>query len=255
MPIDVETIAVGILERLWHSTVTDAFRGDIGKLANDEIAESLGWFGDADLIVSILLESNWLDEHDECRLVVHDWADHAPKWVRGNAAQYGGFVVPTGGSLEEVPLGSSSMDAPPNLTKQSITNSNQTKPSKTKPSQPVPGGGDAGERADLDFLRLGENQYRDVLRQSVALNNAFGTKIDSSELVWKLAWVGYACSEGVIPGCIEKFKKLKNTKDAVKSPQAWLIGCINRELKNASITFDEAVAFVIPYSDIKANGY
>jgi hypothetical protein len=111
------------------------------------------------------------------------------------------------------------------------------------------GGGDCGGRADLDFLRLSENKYRDVRRQSLALDNTFGKKIDTPELLWQLAWVGYACSEGVIPGCIEKFKKLKNTPQAVKSPQAWLIGCINRELK--TISFDEAKAFVIPYSEIK----
>ena len=248
IPIDVETIAIGILERLWHATATDAFRGDIGKLANDEIAESVGWFGDADLIVSILLESGWLDKHDECRLVVHDWADHAPRWVQGNAAKYGGFIVPTGGSLMEAPIGGSSMDAPPNLTKPSLTNSNQAKPSLTLPNG---GCGDAGERADLDFLKLGENQYRDVARQTLALNNTFGTNIKPAELIWQLAWVGYSCSEGVIPGCIEKYKKLKNTEKAVKNPQAWLIGCINRELKDTGIEFEQAAKFVVPYSEVK----
>jgi hypothetical protein len=248
IPIDIETIAIGMLERLWHATATDAFRGDIGKLANDEIAESIGWFGDADLIVSILLESGWLDEHTECRLVVHDWAEHAPRWVQGNAAKYGGFIVPTGDSSKEVPIGDSSKDAPPNLTKPSLTNSNQAKPSLT-----LPGGdcGDACGRAGLDFLKLGENQYRDVMRQSVALNTAFGKNIESAELVWQLAWIGYACSEGVIPGCIEKFKKLKNTEKAVKSPQKWLIGCLNRELEGTGLTFEGAVSFVTPYSEIK----
>lgn len=253
MPIDVETVAIGILERLWHAAATDAFRGDIGKLSNDEIAESVGWFGDADLIVSILVESHWLDTHNECRLVVHDWSEHAPRWVQGNAAKYGGFIVPNGSSLGEYPIGSSLQDAPPSLAKPSLTKPNLAKPSQAKQNEDAPGGasGDASELASFDFLRLGEERLRDVMRQAVALNKTFEKSIETPGLVWQLAWVGLACGEGVIPSCIEKFKKLKGSKDAIKSPQAWLVGCLNRELKSTGITFDASVQFVVPWAEAK----
>lgn len=92
--VDPETICIGILERLWHAACTSAIRGDIGRLSDDLIAEMLGWRGDAQQLIEILVECGWLDESEEYRLLVHDWADHAPRHVKGNAAKVGG-IIPT----------------------------------------------------------------------------------------------------------------------------------------------------------------
>ena len=71
-PVAVETIAVGLLERLWHTTIADAYKGDIGKLSDGEIAEACGWFGSARELVGTLVDTGWLDESAEHRLLVHD---------------------------------------------------------------------------------------------------------------------------------------------------------------------------------------
>ena len=46
--VDAESIAVSVLERLWHQTAVGAKRGDIGKFDNELIAEECGWLKDAD---------------------------------------------------------------------------------------------------------------------------------------------------------------------------------------------------------------
>lgn len=103
LPVSVELVATGLLERLWHVGISDAFRGDIGKLDNEEIAEMVGWHGDADEFIELLVQEKWLDRHPVHRLLIHDWHEHAPKYVKGNAAKSGGFYQCDGGSPKEVP--------------------------------------------------------------------------------------------------------------------------------------------------------
>lgn len=69
--------AVGLLECLWHVTVEEAPRGDIGRLTDAELAEEIGWPGKPLPLVTALVETGWLDRDDTHRLVVHDWHDHA----------------------------------------------------------------------------------------------------------------------------------------------------------------------------------
>lgn len=129
LPVQVETIAVGILESLWHATATGAIRGDIGKFDDELIAEMVGWKGEASTLISILVECRWLDRHPEYRLVIHDWHDHAPRFVKGNVAKAGGFVslfIAQGVALEEEPKGDALEEEPqrmgaPNLTKPNLT--------------------------------------------------------------------------------------------------------------------------------------
>lgn len=75
---------VGLLELLWKATAQQAPRGDIGRFSNEDIAALVDWDGDADLLVTSLVETGWLDVSKEHRLIVHDWKDHAPVFVRGN---------------------------------------------------------------------------------------------------------------------------------------------------------------------------
>lgn len=110
---------VGLLELLWIGTGKNAPRGDIGKMTNEEIAIMVDWSGDADVLVDSLVECGWLDTDKESRLIVHDWHQHAPSWVKGNVLQHlGGFVVrspagsPQGIVLKEVPKGPSLGDSP-----------------------------------------------------------------------------------------------------------------------------------------------
>jgi hypothetical protein len=73
---------VGILESLWILVKTSLPQGDIGKYTNERIAASIGWRKPADELVNQLVITGWLDEHPEHRLVVHDWGQHAPQYIR-----------------------------------------------------------------------------------------------------------------------------------------------------------------------------
>jgi hypothetical protein len=105
VPVDPATIAVGLLERLWHFTITSAKRGDIGQHDDELIAEACGWVGEPADLVAMLVETGWLDECPEHRLVVHDWHDHAPHFVRKHIHRAGGFVqsAPTRGDDDAKP--------------------------------------------------------------------------------------------------------------------------------------------------------
>jgi hypothetical protein len=97
------------------------------------IAEMVGWNGSAEILISALVDSHWLDRHSEHRLVVHDWHDHAPNFIKGNVHRLGGFVSGGGGVYRgglkggaiEAPLeGESHRGGPSNLTKPNQTKSN-----------------------------------------------------------------------------------------------------------------------------------
>ena len=77
--------AVSLLESLWHLTAQHAKDGALGKtFTNEDIANAIGWEGDPDQLIDALVSSGWLDVCEVNRLVVHDWHDHCPEFVKGN---------------------------------------------------------------------------------------------------------------------------------------------------------------------------
>ena len=75
-------VVLGILTLLWDFTAEAAIQGDIGKWPNGAIARACDYMGDHDAFVRALVESKWLDEHPEHRLIVHHWPDHCERWVK-----------------------------------------------------------------------------------------------------------------------------------------------------------------------------
>jgi hypothetical protein len=128
---------IGVLESLWIATIKNAPRGDIGRFDNETIAIECEWDGDADTLVSALVECGWLDRSVQYRLIVHDWHDHAPYFVRGVVAKSGGFLSLEGscakqckdelksetivGDYSDQLLVSDFIDQQPNLTKHNVT--------------------------------------------------------------------------------------------------------------------------------------
>jgi hypothetical protein len=81
--------AVGLAESLWHFTAEFAPQGDIGKYDDSRIEAALGWHGRPGKLVCVLVEAGLIDRcaptegsPTVCRLVVHDWHDHADDAVR-----------------------------------------------------------------------------------------------------------------------------------------------------------------------------
>jgi hypothetical protein len=77
--------AMGVLECLWHLTATEAWRGDIGKLSNEDIALALDYRGDENELIEALVDCGWLDRSVRHRLLVHDWAEHADAAIQKRA--------------------------------------------------------------------------------------------------------------------------------------------------------------------------
>lgn len=167
--VDADAIATAILERLWHATIVGAVRGDIGRFDNDCIAEMCGWLGDADYLISILVECGWLDLDDNHRLLVHDWEQHAPRHVKQNIHHKGGFIKPEfrGKSQPTIKKFAVSGDLPretpqfgstPNLTQPNLTQPNLT-PSCSEGEE-----GDWGE-VDSELQEAGMGQRVKVLER------------------------------------------------------------------------------------------
>lgn len=80
---------VGVLESIWLFTQANAPAGDIGRHSDEDIAAHLEWDGDAAELIGALIECGWLDVHADHRLVVHDWHEHAPNYLKGNMKKWG----------------------------------------------------------------------------------------------------------------------------------------------------------------------
>ena len=68
---------VGLLEALWHLTARECPRGDIGRLSDEDIALGIDYRGDETALVQALIGAGWIDTNPECRLLIHDWSEHA----------------------------------------------------------------------------------------------------------------------------------------------------------------------------------
>ena len=125
---------VGTLELLWIATQKNAPRGDIGRFSDEEIAIECEWEGDPALLVNSLVDCGWLDRCDDSRLVVHDWPEHAPSWVKRQLARHKkSFVTAT----NLLPVTDDRLEATPNLTQPNPTQPNpKTNAAKSPPVYP-----------------------------------------------------------------------------------------------------------------------
>jgi len=96
-----KALTAGTLELLWIFTQNNAPMGDIGRFSNEEIAIECDWEDEPDLLVEALIETGWLDKSDTHRLVIHDWHEHAPKYLKANLKSHGKDFV-SGSQVGEV---------------------------------------------------------------------------------------------------------------------------------------------------------
>jgi len=74
--------AIGLLEALLDWAYSFARRGDVGRFSDEDIAEAVGWDGNAHDFIAALVETRWLDRCLTHRLVIHDLAEHADRTWR-----------------------------------------------------------------------------------------------------------------------------------------------------------------------------
>lgn len=91
--------AIGYLELLWAFTGKKAPQGNIGKFSDGSIAMACYFRGDPQAFLQSLLQSGFIDAHPVHRYVIHDWQEHAPRWVSAKLkklnAQFVGNGEPT----------------------------------------------------------------------------------------------------------------------------------------------------------------
>ena len=77
---------VGLLEMLWMHTCEVAPAGDIGrdKATDQDLADAVHWDGEAKKLILALIKTGWVDRSSDpdVRLVIHDWPEHAPTYIR-----------------------------------------------------------------------------------------------------------------------------------------------------------------------------
>lgn len=117
---------IGHLELLWYFTAKHAPQGDIGKWSDDVIAEACDYTGvdlrDSGFFVRALVANGFLNTHPTRRYLVHDWPDHAPRWVlaqlkRANLAFIEPTAVPTTWATAEASTVASLFPAQPHPAK------------------------------------------------------------------------------------------------------------------------------------------
>src|SRR5688500_1589616 len=80
---------IGLAQTLGHLTLLWAFtsqktpHGNIGKWPDGAIARACDWQQNPSDFINALVDAGFLERHSKHRLIVHDWADHAERWVRG----------------------------------------------------------------------------------------------------------------------------------------------------------------------------
>lgn len=232
---------VGLLELLWLATAKNCPQGDIGRFCNEDIAIECDWDGDHDELVAALLDCGWIDQHDECRLVVHDWADHAPNHIASNLKRWGKWFIVPSERPKEHPKDCPSenpKDSPPSLAKHSLAEPSVTKP---EPNQAKPNLA-AAIAADgrLDFSPL-EGTGR-ILESAVKLDRALiKRKIVGVDSDW--AWAHAALGELLKPGFIAD-ASAKVLERQISKPKAYIEKALREECEAVGISLGAALQCV-----------
>jgi hypothetical protein len=74
--------AIGHLELFWAFVAKLTPQGNVGKYSDAVIADKARWRGKPSAFVEAMVTAGFLDVDDQHRLLVHDWSQHCPNWVR-----------------------------------------------------------------------------------------------------------------------------------------------------------------------------
>jgi len=127
---------IGLLEGLWIAVAKNCPRGNIGRFSNEEIAIMVDWENDADELVAALVDCGWLDHCEAERLVVHDWQDHCPTYVKGGLSTKGQDIAIAVTSSHRLKPQAIAIGSEPVSTYSSLACSSQAKPIQDSSSEP-----------------------------------------------------------------------------------------------------------------------
>ncbi len=234
---------IGLLEGLWLATARNCPTGDIGRFTNEEIAILVDWEGDPDALINALVDCKWIDRDDTHRLVVHDWAEHCPRYVRS--------LVARGKDKIEMPTLDNVHNTGPPIVANAVANTvpnalantvpsveANTKPSLAKPSLAKPNLTQqlASLRA-AEFFALEAEGCQAVVRAANSLRKACPSM--PRELVWQVAWIAFCIEPGFPKDLVDRLRE-----GNVRKPPQYVRKAIRDELDRLGYTWDEATACV-----------
>lgn len=142
--------AIGTLSLLWAFTQQSARRGDIGRHPDEDIALACDWEGNPSELIDGLIHAGFLDRDSVHRLIIHDWSDHAPDFVKKTATRNKERLLSRGDGeapLTHSPAPPFPLSPPPDQSCPDTSGHDQTKPAyQTQPNASRP---DETERRNL----------------------------------------------------------------------------------------------------------
>jgi hypothetical protein len=242
---------VGLLELLWAGTAKNCPQGDIGRFENIDIAVICDWPGDPDLLIAALVECGWIDEHKEHRLVVHDWHEHAPTWVKGNLASskksFASVSDVESDDAKTIAMDDAkgvakdgSKDTAKGVAKPPTTKPSQAKPSQSQPHQAAHGwfgcrvvGGECSCEAKLE-------KAVEIANKLVRLSGRKRLKYDR-ELFWRYSWIAANCDPmGFLDACD------RILEHSVEKPTSYLATVIRKMLEFHGVLFNSVTLELCP---------
>ena len=179
--------ALGILETLYQSAAQSADDGAIGRFSNADIALELEWEGDADDLITALVESGLLDEHKDLRLVIHDWEDHAPNFIKDRLRKRKQTTCAQSSDGNSGDTRNDETDS--EGSRNGIGNSQLTIPNPSQPNQTKPnhGSGQAGNRRGGSLTSLTTEDLADTAKVLQWVRHKFGSKASEDIQVFAVA--------------------------------------------------------------------
>lgn len=188
--------AIGHLELLWAFTADKAPRGDVGKWPDGAIARACDWMDAPEVFVEALTAAGFIDESEAHRLLIHDWPEHAPRFVRAKPA------VRTDGFCSPDCSGDCSSDS-----------SGDSKPSPSKPSQAKEENAPAALPPGLDQKAWGEwLDYRRSRRLPKYRTNGVAEKLAQLQKQAQRECVKHSIDQGYQGLFPEKFQSKPQAK-------------------------------------------
>lgn len=86
----------GVLQSIWDFTSRECLDGSLDAFDFEELCVAIEWPQErAEELQAALIKWRWIDETSSHGLVVHDWAQHCPSWVK-KRAERGGVTLLSG---------------------------------------------------------------------------------------------------------------------------------------------------------------
>jgi hypothetical protein len=124
--------ALGLAGLLWRFTAKHAPSGEIGRHDDEEIASALEWPGDASELREALVRCRLLDPiNGAARLLVHDWPDHAPRYVLATLKRRGQDYSP---HYRQSPEGTTDVTVDPTTVETTYTSTSSSTPTLSSTS-------------------------------------------------------------------------------------------------------------------------